>query len=154
VSTPGPADDVEAVKRLKYAYLRSLDLKLWDEFGSLFLPDSTGSYADLTFGSREELVDYMRANLPAGRITFHQAHHPEVDVRGDEATATWYLHDKVFVPELDVAVEGAAFYRDEMTRTAEGWRFRHVGYRRTFECSWRMSAVPGWSFRPGTAYDS
>jgi hypothetical protein len=144
--------DIEDLKRLKYAYLRSLDLKRWDEFAALFVPEATGSYADLVLGSRDEIVGYMQENLPAGRITFHQAHHPEVAVDGDQASATWYLHDKVFVPELDVAIEGAAFYEDRMVRTADGWRFSHVGYRRTFESSWRMSAVPGWRFQPGTAY--
>ena len=146
-------DDVEAIKQLKYRYLRSLDLKQWDEFASLFLPEATGSYAELRFGSRDELVGYMRENLPAGRITFHQAHHPEVEVSGDRATARWYLHDKVFVPEHDVAIEGAAIYEDRLVRTADGWRFAHVGYRRTFEASWTMSAVPGWSLKVGTAYD-
>ena len=72
---------------------------------------------------------------------------------GDTATATWYLHDEVFVPAYDVAIEGAAFYSDRMARTPDGWRFSHVGYRRTFESSWTMSAVPGWSVKVGTAYD-
>ncbi len=146
-------DDHDAIRSLKYAYLRSLDLKRWDEFESLFLPEATGSNAELSFGSRAEIVDYMRQNLTADLITFHQAHHPEILVDGDTATATWYLHDKVFVPAYDVAIEGAAFYEDRMTRTPEGWRFSHVGYRRTFESSWTMSAVPGWSFKVGTAYD-
>ncbi len=144
--------DVEEIRQLKYAYLRSLDLKQWDEFESLFLPEATGSYAELSFGSRDEIVGYMRQNLPAGRITFHQAHHPEIEVDGDGATARWYLHDKVFVPEFDIAIEGAAFYEDRLVRTTEGWRFAHVGYRRTFESSWQMSGVPGWTFKVGTAY--
>jgi hypothetical protein len=29
-----------------------------------------------------------------------------------------------------------------------------VSYERTFEATWTMSAVPGWSFRRGTAYDA
>ena len=52
-----------------------------------------------------------------------------------------------------MAIEGAAFPSDRMQRTPEGWRFTHVGYRRTFEACWTMSAVPGWSFKVGTAYD-
>jgi hypothetical protein len=144
-------EDVRQVERLKYAYLRTLDLKRWDEFGALFVPSATGSYADLAFSSRDEIVDYMRENLPEGRITFHQAHHPEIEVSGDEARATWYLHDKVLVPEFDVGIEGAAFYEDRMVRTPDGWRFSHVGYRRTYECSWQLSGVPGWSLRPGNA---
>lgn len=154
----GPADvspsDVREIEQLKYAYLRTLDLKRWDEFEALFVPEATGSYGrDLSFGSRSELVAYMRANLPAELVTFHQAHHPEIAVDGDTATARWYLHDKVFSAAYDFALEGAAFYEDRLVRTTEGWRFRHVGYRRTFETTWKPSQVPGWSLTLGTAYD-
>jgi hypothetical protein len=146
-------DDVGQLERLKYRYLRTLDLKNWDEFEALFLPDATGSYAELQFADRDALVGYMRQNLTADLITFHQAHHPEIDVDGDRATGRWYLHDRVFVPAFDLAIEGAAFYEDSMVRTPDGWRFSHVGYRRTFETSWTMSQVPGWTFKVGTAYD-
>jgi hypothetical protein len=145
--------DVEQIRTLKYTYLRTLDLKQWDEFAELFIPEATGSYAELQFAGRDELVDYMRANLTPDLITLHQAHHPEITVDGDTAIARWYLHDKVFVPAFDVAIEGAAFYLDALVRTANGWRFAHVGYERTFEASWTMSAVPGWSFKVGKAYD-
>lgn len=150
------ATDVDQVKALKYAYLRALDLKLWGEFESLFVPEATGAYAGLDFGSREELVGYMRDNLGPEVVTLHQAHHPEIEVSGDPAdtaTAVWYLHDKVFVPAYDVAIEGAAFYRDRCVRTAEGWRFSHVGYERTYESSWTMSAARGWTFTLGAAYE-
>ena len=59
----------------------------------------------------------------------------------------------MFAPAYDVAIEGAAFYADRMVRTTDGWRSGHVGHRRTFEASWTMSAVPGWCFKVGTAYD-
>lgn len=146
-------DDVEQIKQLKYAYFRTLDLKRWDEFEQLFLPEVTGSYAELQFGSRDELVGYMRSTLTMDIITFHQAHHPEIGVDGDTATARWYLHDKVFVPSLDYGLEGAAFYEDRLLRTPDGWRFAHVGYRRTFEASWQLSATPGWKFELGRAYE-
>jgi hypothetical protein len=146
--------DVEAIRQLKHAYLRCLDLKRWDEFASLFVPEATGAYAGLDFASREEIVAYLRENLPRDRVTLHQAHHPEITVDGDTAEATWYLHDKVFVPEYDVAIEGAAFYRDRCVRTPDGWRLSHVGYERTFEASWQMSGVPGWTFKQGRAYDA
>lgn len=120
--------DVEQLQALKHAYLRHIDLKQWDEFGALFTPDATGSYAELTFSSRDGIVDYLR-----------------------ETAET--IVELVFVPAYDVAIEGAAFYSDRMARTPEGWRFTQVGYRRTFEASWTMSAVPGWSFEVGTAYD-
>ena len=146
--------DLDQVQQLKHRYLRTLDLKQWVEFESLFLAEATGSYAGLRFGNREELVGYMRANLTPDMITFHQVHHPEIEVDGDRATARWYLHDKVFVPAFDLAIEGAAFYEDQLVRTSEGWRFSHVGYRRTYESSWKMSSAPGWTFKVGSAYDT
>jgi len=146
-------EDRYALERLKYRYFRTLDLKQWDAFADCLTPDATGDYAGLTFGSRDELVDYMRANLGPGLITLHTAHHPEIDVIGDEATGIWYLEDTVLAPELSFALQGAAFYEDRYIRTADGWRIRHTGYRRTFEMSWSTSDVASLRIRPGTAYE-
>ena len=154
LGTVAVLSDRDALEQLKHAYLRTLDLKRWDEFESLFVREATGTYGDLDFGSRAEIVAYMRRNLPAEVTTFHQVHHPEISVEGDVARGRWYLHDKVFVPGFDLALEGAAFYDDTMVRTTAGWRFARVGYHRTFEATWTMSQVPGWSFRRGTAYES
>ena len=35
----------EAIKALKYAYVRMLDQKLWDQMGELFTPDATAAYS-------------------------------------------------------------------------------------------------------------
>ncbi len=56
-------DDIESIKQLKYRYLRTLDLKQWDDFADCFLPEATGDYAGLTFADRESLVGYMPENL-------------------------------------------------------------------------------------------
>ena len=37
---------IEAIKQLKYAYLRHLDLKEWDEVAGLFTPDVVSTYSD------------------------------------------------------------------------------------------------------------
>ena len=144
-------DDHEQVRQLKYAYLRHLDLKQWDEFEALFLPEATGAYAELTFADRDELVGYMRRHLGDEVVTFHTVHHPEIEVAGDEASARWYLHDKVYVTAHDLVIEGAAFYEDRLRRTPDGWRFVHTGYQRTFETSWSTKDVTGWAFRRGAA---
>ena len=135
-------DDVEAIRQLKYAYVRCLDLKKWDEFAALFVPEATGAYAGLDFTSRDDLVAYMRENLPADRITLHQAHHPEIAVDGDTATGTWYLQDKVIVEAFRFVLEGAAIYTDRYTRTPDGWRVAHTGYRRTYEATYSLDDLP------------
>ena len=114
--------DIEAIKQLKYRYLRTLDLKQWDEFAECFVPEATGDYDGLVFDDRESLVGYMRENLGQGLISMHHAHHPEISVDGNEATARWYLEDKVIVPELHFVLEGAAFYTDRCVRTRDGTR--------------------------------
>lgn len=145
---------VEEIKQLKYRYLRTLDLKDWEGFAATFLPEATGDYGDgLVFASREELVGFMRDSLGPRMLTLHQCHHPEIDVRGDEATGRWYLEDRVLMPDHRLVLEGAAFYEDRYRRTAEGWRILHTGYRRTYEATWSMDDVPSYQLTIGTADD-
>ena len=145
---------VEEIKQLKYRYLRTLDLKRWDEFERLFVPEATGDYGEgLSFGSRTALVGYMREHLVGSMVTMHHCHHPEITVDGDTARGTWYLEDKVLVPELRFVLEGAAFYDDRYVRTDDGWRIAHTGYRRTYEATWSMDDLPGYRLQRGTAYD-
>lgn len=146
--------DVHAIKQLKYRYLRTLDLKRWDDFTECFLPEVTGDYAGLIFEDRDALVGYMRENLGEGLISMHHAHHPEITVDGDRATGRWYLEDKVIVPEFDFVLEGAAFYSDRYVRTPGGWRIAHTGYRRTYEMSMSTADLNSYKVKRGTAYDA
>ena len=150
----GSWDDVRALEQLKYRYLRTLDLKQWDEFEQCFLPEATADYAGLAFEDRATLVAYMRENLGEGLFTMHHAHHPEITVDGDEAVARWYLEDRVLVPAFDYVLEGAAFYTDRCRRTPEGWRIAHTGYRRTFEVSMSTADLASFEVKRGTAYDA
>jgi hypothetical protein len=144
---------VEEIKQLKYRYLRTLDLKRWDEFAALFVPEATGDYGDgLSFGSRDELVGFMRDSLGPQMITLHQCHHPEITVSGDRASGVWYLEDRVIMPERRVVLEGAAFYEDRYVRTADGWRIEHTGYRRTYEATLSMDDLPSYRLEIGDAY--
>lgn len=148
-------DDVAEIKQLKYRYLRTLDLKRWEEFAECFVPEATGDYAGLVFADRDSLVAYMRENLGEGLISMHHAHHPEITVEyGGSATGTWYLEDKVIVPEMGFVLEGAAFYSDRYVRTPDGWRISHTGYQRTFEISMSTADLASWKLTRGTAYDA
>lgn len=148
--------DLHEIQQLKYRYFRSLDLKRWDDFADCLLPGITADYAGLVFDNRDALVAFMRDNMGPGLISLHQAHHPEIalDESGDEATGTWYLEDKVIVPDARFVLEGAAFYSDRYRRTPEGWRIAHTGYRRTYEMSWSSADVPSLQIKRGTAYDA
>jgi hypothetical protein len=146
---------VEEIKQLKYRYLRTLDLKQWDDFEQCFVPEVTGDYGEgLTFEDRDALVGYMRENLGPTLVTMHQCHHPEITVDGDTATGRWYLEDKVISDEYRFVLEGAAFYEDGYVRTPDGWRIAHTGYRRTYEATYNLDDLPGYRLKLGTAYDT
>lgn len=144
-------DDIEAIKQLKYRYLRTLDTKDWDAFEACFMPEATADYAGLSFTDRGALVDYMRTNLTEGMVTMHQVHHPEitvgVDGSDDVAEGRWYLHDKVMIEAYRFVLEGAAFYSDRYVRTPEGWRVAHTGYQRTYEVTYSMDAIEGFALK-------
>ena len=137
------ADDVAAISRLKYRYLRCLDTKQWADFADCFVPEATADYNGLEFADRAALVAYMEANLGEGMLTMHQVHHPEIDVDGDSATGRWYLLDRVIVDAVKFMLEGAAFYDDRYVRTPDGWKVAHTGYRRTFELTYDLNDLPG-----------
>jgi hypothetical protein len=139
---------LEELRQLKYRYLRSLDMKQWDEYADTMTDDISADYGKrLSFEGRDAVVDYMREWLTAAIITMHQCHHPEITIDGDTASGRWYLEDKVILTEQRMMLTGACFYEDEYRRCDDGkWRISRTGYKRTFEAvqsldpSWQLTA--------------
>ena len=155
MSDMADADAIEAIKRVKYRYLRALDTKHWDDFADTLTEDIVGDYGSSLgqehhFTNRTELVEYMRTSMPAGVITEHRVTHPEITVDGEVAEATWYLQDRVIVPEYNFMLFGAGFYHDRYRKTEDGWKICATGYDRTYDVS---QSVEGLNFkvRPGAA---
>ena len=144
---------LEAIRRLKYRYLRCVDQKLWDEIGDVFTADATVDYGTKALGEpirlrgREEIVAFLRKSLGPGIITVHFASQPEIDVDGDTATGTWSFEDTVIATEYRVVIKGAAFYEDRYARGEDGrWRISHTGYVRTYEVMMSLDDVPSLKF--------
>lgn len=133
----GELEDKEAIEALKYAYLRLLDLKRFEELGELLTEGCTASYEDgrRSYAGRAAIVGFLTTSLAdPGVVSSHRCHHPEIAVAGpDRATATWYLCDRVVVPAADLEIGGAAYYRDEYVKTDGRWLIDHTGYERVFE---------------------
>ena len=143
--------DESAIAQLKYRYLRALDTKDWDTFADTLAEDAVADYGErLRFTNRTELVDYMRSSLGPGIITEHRVTHPEIAVDGDNATATWYLQDRVIAAEANFMLIGAAFYRDTYRRTADGWKISETTYDRTYEATMSLEALK-FNLTPGKA---
>lgn len=138
--------DIDDIKQVKYRYLRALDTKHWDEFADTLTEDVVGKYGESLgdtheFTDRDSLVNFMRTSLGPEVLTEHRVTHPEITVDGDEATATWYLQDRVIAPAFDFMLIGAGFYHDRYRRTPDGWRISATGYDRTYDASMSLQAL-------------
>ncbi len=138
---------VDEICRLKYRYLRCLDLKQWDDLAACFTDDATASYSggQYEFAGRSEIMKFLVESLGPKFVTMHQCHHPEIAVDGDAATGHWALQDTVLMTEYDLLLQGAAFYEDRYVRADGAWRIAHTGYVRTFENLISLADLP--SFR-------
>lgn len=149
-------ETVREIEQLKYRYLRAVDTKDWDALATTLTEDVRTAYGtqtggrELSFTDRDAVLTYLREAVGGSIITEHRVDHPIIEVDGGTATGSWYLQDRVLVPEFDTVIVGAAFYADEYRRTDAGWRISRTGYERTFEAIGSLSAG-GWKVHPGPA---
>lgn len=129
--------EIEAIKRLKYKYMRCVDLKLWDELSGLFVPDATCAYSGgrYSHSGRDEIVAWLKQSMERdGFHSSHSVHHPEIELTGpDTATGIWALEDVVIDTDHDIQLSGSAFYHDRYQKHDGLWLFEHTGYERVFE---------------------
>lgn len=134
---------IEAIKQLKYAYLRHLDLKEWDAVAALFTPDVISTYSDgkHSYHGRDAVMAFLSGSLSHKRVvTKHQVHHPEITLDDDltAARGIWYLTDAVINtvsrdPAKHFCIAGTAFYDERYIKTLDGWKISAIGYQRVFE---------------------
>jgi hypothetical protein len=130
-------EEIEAIKQLKYRYMRCIDQKLWQEMEQCFTPDATCSYSGgkYAFDGRDAIMKFLTESM--ARPTFlssHRVHHPEIELTSaTRATGTWALEDWVIDEQHGITIHGAAFYRDRYVKVGGEWKIEHTGYERTFE---------------------
>ena len=130
-------EEIEAIKQLKYRYMRSIDQKLWKEMESCFTPDATSSYSGgkYAFDGRDAIMKFLTESM--SRPTFlssHRVHQPEIELTSPTtATGTWAMDDWVIDEQHGITIHGAAFYKDRYVKVGGEWKIEHTGYERTFE---------------------
>ena len=144
---------LEEIRRVKYRYLRCVDLKLWDDMPDIFTADATADYGTPALGTpvnlagRDEIVAFLRRSLGPDIITVHSAGQPEIDIDGAAATGTWRFEDTEIATKHRMVIKGAAFYEDRYARGDDGrWRIAHTGYVRTYEAMMSLDDLPSFKF--------
>ena len=135
--TPEDLVEIEAIKQVKYRYLRAVDTRDWDLLATTLTDDATSAYSSgkLSYEGRDAIVKFLRESMPEkDMLTSHKVHHPEIELTGpDTATARWGLEDVVIMLSANLTLRGAAFYEDRMRKVDGQWRIAHTGYRRLYE---------------------
>ena len=139
--------EIEAIKRLKYKYLRCLDQKLWDELAECFVENATSAYGGgkYSYEGRDAILEFLRDAMGADSfLASHRVHHPEIDFTSETtATGVWALEDVVIDTKWEITIRGAAFYEDEYVKEGGVWKIQHTGYKRTYEEIQSRKDVPG-----------
>ncbi|HVA74395.1 MAG TPA: nuclear transport factor 2 family protein [Acidimicrobiales bacterium] len=143
--TPEDLVEIEAIKAVKYRYIRAVDLRDWDLLATTFTEDACARYSagKLSFDGREAIIGFLRASMPPREmLSAHRVHHPEIELTGpDTATARWALDDVVIFAASNLMIRGAAYYEDELVKLDGEWRIRRTGYRRLYEESLQRDGI-------------
>ena len=93
---------------------------------------------------RDAILEFISTSMGATTmLTSHRCHHPEIDLDGDTATGTWALEDVVILTDVDLTIQGAAFYTDRYVKRDGEWRIAHTGYLRTYEELFPRASIKG-----------
>ncbi|HIF94589.1 MAG TPA: nuclear transport factor 2 family protein [Myxococcales bacterium] len=137
--------EIEAIKQLKYKYMRCVDMKLWDELAETFIAEATCSYSagHYSYEGRDAIIAWMKKGMDRdGFHSSHSVHHPEITLLAAEdaandtwekAKGVWALEDIVIDTDHDIQISGAAFYEDRYVKDEGVWLIEHTGYDRVFE---------------------
>ena len=117
-------NDIEAIRRLKARYFRTLDTKDWDAMRQVFtddvVMDTTQSGGGRVEGA-DEFMTFLREALD-GTVTVHQGHMPEIDLTSETtATGIWALNDIVIWPN-GMRLDGYGHYHETYEKGPDGWR--------------------------------
>lgn len=130
-------EQIELIKRLKYRYMRALDMKQWDELADCITEDAVTDYdsGKYSFHEKQKIIDFLKQYMDRPTlITQHQVHHPEIDLTSETtAKGIWYFQDIVIDLDANTTLRGAAFYHDEYEKVDDQWKIKHTGYIRTYE---------------------
>lgn len=131
-------DDLEQIRRLKYAYCRCIDTANFTELRELLTEDCSVSYVGGSYrfesSGRDAILDALSGAFHADAIAMHHVNHPEIDfVSATEATGVWYLKDWFCDLRHKIVTDGSALYRDRYVKQDGRWKIQFASYERIFE---------------------
>jgi hypothetical protein len=121
-------EDIEAIKKLKARYCAHCDNNYdADGIASLFTKEAVwdgGSFGK--HEGQEAIRIFFRGAPQIFPFAIHQVMNPIIEVKGEQATGSWYLFQPATLAEGDQAVWLAARYEEEYVKMGGEWKFKHL----------------------------
>ncbi len=118
-------DDRRNIEAVVFRYAKLLDTKRYSQLTEVFTPEATANYVGMAeCKGVEAIIGLVSGVLDRCGNTQHLLGNVQIDVQGDQATASCYLQAiHVGVGDYsDRLLTVWGEYRDRLVRTAAGWR--------------------------------
>lgn len=119
-------DDIEAIKRLKARYFRTMDTKDWSGMRAVFTDDvvmDTTSSGGGVINGADEFMAFLEPTLREV-VTVHHGHMPEIELTSPTtATGVWSMEDLLRWPD-GTEMRGYGHYHETYEHTDGEWRIK------------------------------
>ena len=118
------ADEIEAIRRLKARYFRSMDTKDWNGMREVFTDDvviDTAEAGGQVARGADDFMAFLREAL-GDAVTVHQGHMPEIDLTSETtATGIWALND-IIIWSSGMRLDGYGHYHETYEKVDGEWK--------------------------------
>jgi 3-phenylpropionate/cinnamic acid dioxygenase small subunit len=126
--------DHDLITDVLVRYATGIDTKDWTLFRTCFTDDVQADYGEGvgSWTGVDAITEYMTVMHADMVDTKHRLTNFVIDVDGDSATASTYVHAVLVVTHDPLTwYEPVGRYEDRLVRTPEGWRISHRLYHST-----------------------
>jgi SnoaL-like domain len=117
-------NDVEAIKKLKARYFRTMDTKEWSDMRQVFTNDAvvdTSASGGQIFTGADEFLAFLQPLLQDA-ITVHHGHMPEIEITSSStARGIWALQDLIIWPD-GTRLQGYGHYHETYKMVENDWK--------------------------------
>ena len=122
-------EDIEAIRKLKTKYWRSLDLKQWDELADCYTEDfvfTMNAPGGMKTEGRKEFVEMLKSRFrDSYMMTAHQGHQSNIEITSEtSAKGIWTLRDHLVDSQANTVMRGRGYYEDEYAKANAKWQIR------------------------------
>jgi hypothetical protein len=121
-------EDYREIRSVLIRYASALDKKQYDRLDQVFVPEATANYIGLaSLEGLDSIIELVSGVLDRCGNTQHLLGNMEIILQGDRARASCYLQ-AIHVGLGDYSGQVYTVwgeYRDQLVRTAAGWRISH-----------------------------